>query len=165
MLQETVWICLWNISEELAHKGHIYLFGLVGKEFLGKISNQLSIFQLENFTKNLHGASLRKSCISENTWLIIPHLPLPEADGSFLTTASLSFLFHSPLGPPLPFTCWASKARLIYADRAGSEPVGAQAAPVVKYFQYHPCLEPSELLTSLCREAAVSFLLKNKFKF
>jgi hypothetical protein len=35
---------------------------------------------------------------------------------------------------------------------------------VVKYFDYHRCPEPAELVTLLFREAAVSLFLKNKFK-
>lgn len=141
------------------------LFGLACKDFFFfKFRTSCQHLNQEILLTSPILGSLRKTYVSENTRPAFPHLPSAERTAVSPRHKTLAFLSHSPpVSAPsshLPGLCGYTQT-----GRDGSQPTGAQLVPVVKYFNSHPCLEPFELLTLLRREAAVSFLLKNKFKF
>lgn len=122
----------WRTDTEMSYT-FISFFGLACKEVFFFVKFQTSC-QYLNFIKKSIVASLGKICGSENRWLIFPHLPWSGTDSSFPYRQARAFLFHSPLCPHLPFTCWAMWAGLRDADGDCSEPTGAQVVPVVKIF-------------------------------
>ena len=181
-LHRTVTICSGGLSGSSFgaalkswHRGVIYIFIWFGLQgvfvFFCEISNKLLVLK---FHEEVNCKKKKKKSIAASLggkknlciWEHVAYIPISAILWGWQQPYSEHELLSSTAPVPTP-----SLLLLVQVGRADRCWWGwfwtpwAQVVPVGKYFENHLCLEPFELLTLLCREAAVSFLLKNKFKF